>query len=232
MEYEFFSDEPQVQLKPGPGFIVFCTLLANILLSVFLFSVTTGLAFSSVSKTLTPLKEGFLEEPVMGENQDAQSQVFLDTLSQPANPTTNVDCTLSNRFPPAILRWCGTITGYANKHGLPPDLVGALIWQESGGNPLAYSRSGAVGLMQVMPRDGLAASFNCANGPCFGNRPTTQELQDPEFNVSYGTKMLAGLLRRYGNLREALKSYGPMNVGYYYADKVLGLFQRYGKLSP
>jgi hypothetical protein len=37
--------------------------------------------------------------------------------------------------------------------------------------------------------------------------------------------MLAGLLQKYGNTREALKYYGPMNVGYYYADKVLGIYQ-------
>jgi hypothetical protein len=40
--------------------------------------------------------------------------------------------------------------------------------------------------------------------------------------------MLAGLVRRTGSLRDALKSYGPMDVGYYYADKVLGIYQRYG----
>ena len=106
--------------------------------------------------------------------------------------------------------------------------MAALIWQESGGNPTAYSRSGAVGLMQVMPRDGLASSFMCVNGPCFASRPSIEQLRDPEFNVSYGTKMLAGLVRKHRNLREALKSYGPMGVGYYYADKVIGIYQRYG----
>jgi soluble lytic murein transglycosylase-like protein len=68
----------------------------------------------------------------------------------------------------------------------------------------------------------------CQNGPCFSNRPSTEELKDPEFNVKYGTRMLAGLLSRNGTLREALKSYGPMNVGYFYADKVMAIFERYG----
>jgi hypothetical protein len=81
--------------------------------------------------------------------------------------------------------------------------------------------------MQVMPSDGLAASFMCKNGPCFTNRPSTQELQDPQFNVKYGSGMLAGLLGKYGDMREALKSYGPMDSGYYYADKVLGIFNNY-----
>lgn len=136
-------------------------------------------------------------------------------------------CEVSPKFPDKILRWCELITEQANRRGLPPDLIAALILQESGGNPTAYSKSGAVGLMQVMPRDGLAAGFMCVNGPCFSNRPTIAELEDPGFNVSYGTKMLAGLLNKKGNMRDALKSYGPMNVGYYYADIVLGLYERY-----
>ena len=123
------------------------------------------------------------------------------------------------------------ITAKAEQTGLAPDLIAALIWQESGGNPLAYSKSGAVGLMQVMPRDGLAANFTCTNGPCFASRPSIAELQDPEFNVDYGTGMLAGLVKHSGSLREALKAYGPMDVGYYYADKVLGIYQQYGELT-
>ena len=83
--------------------------------------------------------------------------------------------------------------------------------------------------MQVMPRDGLAASFMCVNGPCFANRPTTEQLQDPEFNISYGTKMLAELVSKYGNMRDALRYYGPKDVGYYYADIVLSLYNQYGK---
>jgi soluble lytic murein transglycosylase-like protein len=98
---------------------------------------------------------------------------------------------------------------------------------ESGGDPQAYSASGAVGLMQVMPRDGLAASFECINGPCFASRPTIDELLDPVFNVEYGTGMLSGLVARLGSEREALKAYGPMDVGYSYADRVLAIYESY-----
>ena len=63
-------------------------------------------------------------------------------------------CRISSKFPQSILQWCDLITAKAEQTGLEPDLIAALIWQESGGNPLAYSSSGAVGLMQVMPRDG------------------------------------------------------------------------------
>jgi hypothetical protein len=49
------------------------------------------------------------------------------------------------------------------------------------------------------------------------------ELFDPEYNVAYGANMLAGLINYHGNVRDALKAYGPKDVGYYYADLVLGI---------
>jgi soluble lytic murein transglycosylase-like protein len=126
-----------------------------------------------------------------------------------------------------VRQWCDLIHKYANPVGLDDNLIAAVMWQESGGNPKAYSKSGAVGLMQVMPRDGLAAAFQCKTGPCFANRPSMDQLYDPEFNISYGVRMLAGLLEKNGTMREALQAYGPMDVGYYYADKVLKIFQDY-----
>ncbi len=143
-------------------------------------------------------------------------------------PAPAVNCSISAAYPEEIQQWCSLITRYSAQVGLPADLVAAVIWQESGGNASAYSASGAVGLMQVMPRDGLAASFECINGPCFASRPTIQELQDPSYNVEFGTRMLAGLNAKLGDLREALKAYGPMDMGYTYADRVLAIYDEYG----
>lgn len=140
---------------------------------------------------------------------------------------TRSKCTLNPGYPQDVRQWCSQIMRHANKNNLDPNLIAAVIWQESGGNPSAYSKSGAVGLMQVMPRDGIASSFQCINGPCFTNRPTIIELEKPNFNIKYGTGMIAGLLNKHGSLREALKLYGPMNVGYYYADKVLNIYHNY-----
>ena len=100
--------------------------------------------------------------------------------------------------------------------------------QESGGQAEAYSHSGAVGLLQVMPRDGIAANFTCVAGPCFASRPTIDELQDPEYNIEYGTGMLANLTAKFGSYRDALRAYGPMDMGYAYADKVLNIYENYG----
>lgn len=130
-------------------------------------------------------------------------------------------CTLT--LPEKIAHWCSLIENASQSYGVSADLISAVMLQESGGQSDVISSSGAVGLMQVMPSDGPAAEFMCANGPCFASRPSTQQLLDPAFNVDYGVRMLASLVQKYGGERDALKAYGPYNVGYYYADKVLAI---------
>lgn len=209
----------------GSRLVVPGALLGSILLAAFLLLITAGASYPP------PALAAAQETPVPLQPDDpaaAAASGELDPLVENASDGQAPICDVNSRFPAEILNWCGLITRYANENGLAPDLIAALILQESGGNPLAYSKSGAVGLMQVMPNDGIAASFMCKNGPCFTNRPATQQLQDPEFNVAYGTRMLSELVHKYGNLREALKAYGPMNVGYYYADIVLEIFANYG----
>lgn len=124
-----------------------------------------------------------------------------------------------------IREWCPYIMKASADYDLDPRLLAALILVESGGQPRVYSRSGAVGLMQVMPRDGIAATFQCASGPCFAERPSIRELEDPAFNVDYGARLLANNITRTGSVRDALEAYGPNNVGYDYADKVLSIYQ-------
>jgi hypothetical protein len=40
--------------------------------------------------------------------------------------------------------------------------------------------------------------------------------------------MLANLYAKHGTYREALFRYGPMNIGYTYADLVLKIWENYG----
>lgn len=162
------------------------------------------------------------------ESEPNQKESIQTVINSPDNQEIT-ECRINSKYPKRILKWCGLITHYAQKNDLPPDLIAAVIWQESGGNPSAYSASGAVGLMQIMPKDGLAANFKCVNGPCFANRPTIQQLKEPEYNIKYGTRMLANLVKKHGATREALKAYGPMNVGYSYADKVIGIYKDHSK---
>jgi soluble lytic murein transglycosylase-like protein len=234
-------------------------LVVSLLLSLFLFWLTGQLQYphsiegysqkvsvNSTSSSIASAKGGRIASTLVDiidtilapkktnaadQSAIASDQVALETdLNQNSNKASSEsDCNISQKYPNRIKRWCNLIMMYANKFGLDPDLLAAVIWQESGGNPNAYSSSGAVGLMQVMPRDGIATQFQCPNGPCFNNRPTINQLKDPEFNVNYGARMLSNLVARQGSVREALKSYGPAGGGYYYADKVLGIYRQYNK---
>jgi soluble lytic murein transglycosylase-like protein len=201
-----------------PGAIFSSIIIASFGYSVMA-RVPIGAATNTSSQTVTLNTEIAISND--GENIEEQAP-------SPANKNgDDGECRVNPDYPENIRQWCTQIMRHSEKNDLDPNLVAALIWQESGGNPTAYSKSGAVGLMQVMPHDGIATSFQCINGPCFANRPSISELQKPNFNIKYGTAMLAGLLNKYGNMRAALKYYGPMNVGYYYADKVLGIFNSY-----
>ncbi|HZW03463.1 MAG TPA: transglycosylase SLT domain-containing protein, partial [Anaerolineaceae bacterium] len=140
------------------------------------------------------------QEPALpASNGEAQAPAGSDSAGEPDQP---VSCSLGSGFPESIRRWCDLIEPHAREHDLDPNLVAAVILQESGGKADAFSKSGAVGLMQVMPRDGIAATFQCINGPCFAARPSIEELSDPQYNVAYGTRMLAGLINKHGSIRE------------------------------
>ena len=168
--------------------------------------------------------------PVTGSTRPAPTPTkAAANKAKPAQTSAQVKitCTLPTRYPETIRRWCDLIQQEAQKNGIEARLIAAVMLQESGGNPKAYSKSGAVGLMQIMPRDGLAAAFQCKNGPCFSTRPSMAELYDPDFNVNFGARMLAGLIKKQGGVREALKAYGPMDMGYAYADKVLAIYSNY-----
>jgi soluble lytic murein transglycosylase-like protein len=208
------------------NYVVLGAIIGSLLLASFASKVTASVTFPSVGATSIEKSES---------EDENQVQPAIDIQEKPKKKKkekkaiADSNCKLSSDYPESIDQWCSQITYYSEQKNLDPDLIAAVMLQESGGNPTAYSKSGAVGLMQVMPRDGIASSFQCVNGPCFANRPSSQELQNPEFNVEYGTGMLAGLVSRHGDVREALRAYGPMDVGYYYADKVLSIYQAYKK---
>lgn len=195
-----------------------------------------GITRLIVSPQLTVIAATEPPAPIEQPTVDAQTTAEAVELAQatqetsapeePSNDNSN-DCSLPARFPDSIRQWCGWIERYAAEVGLEPRLIASVMLQESGGKADAYSHSGAVGLMQVMPRDGLAANFMCSGRPCFASRPSMDELFEPEYNISYGTRMLASLISRHGNVRDALKAYGPMDMGYRYADIVLSIFENY-----
>lgn len=77
------------------------------------------------------------------------------------------------------------ITATAQRHGLPEELLHAVITAESAYNPNAVSHAGAAGLMQLMP--GTASRFGVNNR------------MDPQQNVNGGARYLRKLLGMFDN---------------------------------
>lgn len=119
-----------------------------------------------------------------------------------------------------VLPWCDQIVTVTTSHSRSVLFGAAWMMMESTGDPnVIHPVSGAVGLYQIMPRDTHNDS-SCINPGCYRDRPTTQELLDPQFNIDYAFKTLDGMNREYGNERDGLMHYGPQGVGYTYVDQI------------
>ena len=148
------------------------------LISFFLFTNLTGVFFS----------------PVFAPDAVASTEVEVESI--PADIPSSGD---------AATDWI--IFHAAERHGLDPRFVHAVIWQESKYKPQATSHVGAQGLMQLMPA--TARRFGCENA------------NDPAANVEAGTKYLSWLLKRFsGNVELALAGY---NAGEGAVDKYNGV---------
>jgi soluble lytic murein transglycosylase-like protein len=98
------------------------------------------------------------------------------------------------------------IAKHAAAHKLPESLVRRVIKRESGGNPRVIYH-GNYGLMQI--RLGTARAM--------GYRGTADGLLDPDTNMTYAVKYLAGAYRvADGDADRAVHYY---QAGYYYAAK-------------
>lgn len=82
----------------------------------------------------------------------------------------------------------------AKEHGIDPNLLNGVIWSESKFNPKAYNRrSGARGLMQLMPKTGKAMAKRLER---------RFKPYDPEFSVQAGAKLLSILLGKFDDDEE------------------------------
>ena len=151
------------------------------------------------------------------QKPDADFQKILDSsIENKKNPTSTSRSEINE-----------LISKYADKNGLDEDFVKAVINQESGFNPNATSRCGAMGLMQLMPATAQGLGVTTA--------------YDAEQNIEGGTKYLKGLMDRFGNDKSlALAAYnaGPNAVKKYggippyaetqnYVKSVLGKYEKF-----
>ena len=97
----------------------------------------------------------------------------------------------------------------ARRHGVSPSLVAAVVKAESGFNPMAQSRAGAKGLMQLM--DDTARSLGVSR------------VFDPAQNIEGGVRFLASLLTRFG---------GDPNLALAAYNAGAGAVEKYGGIPP
>ncbi len=101
----------------------------------------------------------------------------------------------------------------ADRNGLDPVLLIAVMAVESSFNPVAESHAGAVGLMQVIPR------FHTDKF-----EPERESALHPDTNIRIGAKALQEYIRRGGGLIAGLQLYNGAadDESNAYANKVLG----------
>ena len=99
------------------------------------------------------------------------------------------------------------VATHAQANGVPEELVHRVIVRESRYRPGLVGRGGTIGLMQI----------KLATARGLGYTGTAEGLRDPNTNLTYAVKYLAGAWRAAnGDHRRAVAYYAG---GYYYAAK-------------
>ncbi|MBI2368748.1 MAG: transglycosylase SLT domain-containing protein [Deltaproteobacteria bacterium] len=120
------------------------------------------------------------------------------------------------------LAYAGLVMTEADEHGADPWLLLAMMRQESLFNPQAVSRTGALGLLQLMP---ATAEQVVRAQPGLGEVPR-RLLMSPEPNLHLATLYLQELRRQFPALEHAVAAY---NAG---PHQVARWLRWYGDLEP
>lgn len=159
---------------------------------------------SSVAKVQQTPKTQTTETAKTSETKDFQ-EVLDNAIATSKISSPKTEANKPTKCEPQEIE--GLIEKYSKKNGLDSNLVKAVILQESGFNPDATSKCGAMGLMQLMP--------NTARG--LG----VVDAYNPEENIRGGAQYLKSMLTRFNNdPKLALAAY---NAGPGAVDKFGGI---------
>ena len=126
--------------------------------------------------------------------------------------------------PVQFVPFAAMINQSGKAYEVDPALIAAVISCESGFNPRAVSKAGAVGLMQICIPTWREIK---RNQPLWGNMAgeenDLQALFQPEINIAAGTLYLRLMLTRYGG--DPVKAVAAYNAG-------PGSVDRYGGIPP
>lgn len=108
------------------------------------------------------------------------------------------------------------ISAAAKRHGLDPQLVRSVVFQESRFDPFTRGRNGEYGLMQVLPSGSVTDWARIHRKKV----PSGDELTDPALNLEIGCWYLARAMKRYSGYRNKLAlALAMYNAGIRRAEK-------------
>lgn len=188
--------------------------------------VALGLCLTAMplaASEVATLRNGFEIVHRTHEQHDGQVRLYLDAshdnfvdvpeteiVSYDWRPdaSSNVGATASPLSSADTTKTTGAIVGEASqRHGVDADFIRSVIRQESGGNEHAVSRTGARGLMQLMPQTAAGLGVN--------------DSFDRQQNVEGGTLYLRQLLEHYNG--DAVKALAAYNAGPAAVDRFGGV---------
>jgi soluble lytic murein transglycosylase len=161
--------------------------------------------------------DGRIDEPIAADVREARLQLSeSDRATLSAVSAALGDMGTAGGFAgsdfmerlPRAYEWL--VVPAANRYGLDPNLLLAVMRVESAYQKHIVSYAGAVGLMQIMPRTGQLIAHALGDDGF-----TPADLLDPRVNLEFAAWYLASLLQRFdGRLPLAIAAYngGPHNV--------------------
>ena len=155
-------------------------------------------------------------------------KVMEEVLDDPYERDGDGDIAVPASVSERMAVWEDKLKELCEQYGVEPELARAVMRMESGGNPNAISRAGAIGLMQLMP--GTAKGLGV-------------DPKDPHRNLEGGIKYLSQLSDKYdGDYVKTLAAYnaGSSRVDSYggippfpetqrYVKNVLALYRKYSR---